>query len=191
MNAIVYTEYGPGDVLQPKEAPGAASKDDDTTEAFAELARGVHAALETYANVHRGSGHASMVSTRLFEQARDIVLEYLRLPKDQYVVIFCTPRRAEALKAHLEPGSYRSVSSQEIGLPLGVRALDQRSHHAARAHGHRAIGLPPQQHRARAGDPAHPHHRAGGTRCGQPLLRGNCPRRRGRRAERRLQPLAV
>lgn len=31
--------------------------------AFAELERGVYAALETYSNVHWGSGHNSMVST--------------------------------------------------------------------------------------------------------------------------------
>jgi hypothetical protein len=35
----------------------------------------------------------------------------------------CMRRRAEALKAQLEPGSYQSVSSQAIGLPLGVMAL--------------------------------------------------------------------
>jgi selenocysteine lyase/cysteine desulfurase len=92
-------------------------------EAFTVLEQGVHAALETYSNVHRGSGHNSMVSTRLFEQARDIVLEYLSLSKEKYVVIFCTPRRAEVMKAHLEPESYKCVSSQDIGLPLGVRAL--------------------------------------------------------------------
>jgi len=66
-------------------------------EAFAELQRGVQSALETYSNVHRGSGHNSLVSTHLFEQARDIVLEYLGLNgglvhTDKYVVIFCTPR---------------------------------------------------------------------------------------------------
>ena len=71
-------------------------KANDGPEAFAELERGVHAALETYSNVHRGSGHNSLVSTHLYEQARDIVLEYLGLNKDKYVVIFCTPRRAEA-----------------------------------------------------------------------------------------------
>ncbi len=92
-------------------------------EAFAELERGVYAALETYSNVHRGSGHNSLASTHLFEQARDIVLEYLGLNKDKYAVIFCTPRRAELLRAHLKPGSYQSVSSQDIGLALGVRAL--------------------------------------------------------------------
>ncbi|MDQ1332571.1 MAG: cysteine desulfurase / selenocysteine lyase, partial [Bacteroidota bacterium] len=92
-------------------------------EAFAELERGVYASLETYSNVHRGSGHNSMVSTYLFEHARDIVLEYLGLNKSRYVVIFCTPARAEAFKAQLKTGSYQIVSSQEIGLPLGVRAL--------------------------------------------------------------------
>ena len=92
-------------------------------EAFAELERGVYAALETYSNVHRGSGHNSMVSTHLFEHARNIVLEYLGLSKDQYVVIFGTPKGAEMLEAQLEPASYQSVSSQDIGLPLGARAL--------------------------------------------------------------------
>jgi selenocysteine lyase/cysteine desulfurase len=93
------------------------------TEALAELEQAVYAALETYSNVHRGSGHNSMVSTTLFEQARGIVLDYLGLSQDDYVVIFCTPRRAEALAARLTPGSYRSLSSQDVGLPLGIRAL--------------------------------------------------------------------
>jgi hypothetical protein len=44
---------------------------------FAELERSVYAALETYSNVHRGSGHYSMVSTRLYEEARNIVLDHL------------------------------------------------------------------------------------------------------------------
>ena len=92
-------------------------------DSFEELERGVHAALETYSNVHRGSGHNSMVSTRLFEQAREIVLEHLGLNKGKYVVIFCTPRRAETLKAQLKPGSYHILSSLETGLSLGVRAL--------------------------------------------------------------------
>jgi selenocysteine lyase/cysteine desulfurase len=100
-----------------------AHTDDAIPEAFAELTAAVHAALETYSNVHRGSGLNSIVSTRLYEHARDIVLEYLGLSKTKYVVIFCTPRRAEALKACIKPEGYKSVSSQDIGLPLGVRAL--------------------------------------------------------------------
>ncbi|MCX6246211.1 MAG: aminotransferase class V-fold PLP-dependent enzyme [Bacteroidetes bacterium] len=95
----------------------------ETPEAFAELEKGVHAALETYSNVHRGSGHNSMASTFLYEEARKIVLEYLGLKHNKYVVIFCSPWRAELLRAQLEPGSYEAVSSREIGLPLGVWAL--------------------------------------------------------------------
>jgi selenocysteine lyase/cysteine desulfurase len=123
MEAIAYTNYRSSDVLDLEEREKPALTDNETAEAFAELECGVHAALETYSNVHRGSGHNSMVSTHLFEQARDIVLDYLGLGKDQYVVIFCTPRRAETLKAQLDPKSYQMVSSQDIGLPLGLRAL--------------------------------------------------------------------
>jgi selenocysteine lyase/cysteine desulfurase len=93
------------------------------TEAFAELERSVYAALETYSNVHRGSGQNSLATTHLYEEAREIVLEHLELAADRYAVIFASPRRAEALAAQLKPGSYRMVSSREIGLPLGVRAL--------------------------------------------------------------------
>jgi selenocysteine lyase/cysteine desulfurase len=96
-------------------------------DALPELERSVYAALETYANVHRGSGLYSQVSTALFEQARDIVLDALGLSKGQYVVVFCTPRRAAALAAHLKPGSYQSLSSQDVGLPLGIRALAIKS----------------------------------------------------------------
>lgn len=90
---------------------------------FAVLERAVQAALETYSNVHRGSGYFSLVSTQLYEQARDMVLEYLGLDRDKYTVIFCTPRRAELFQAHLKRGRYHLVSSQDIGLPLGVRAV--------------------------------------------------------------------
>jgi selenocysteine lyase/cysteine desulfurase len=88
-----------------------------------EIERTVHAALETYSNVHRGSGHHALVSTRLYEQARDIVLDYLGLSREKYVVIFCTPRRAVMLQARLAPDSHRCVSSQDVGLPLSIRAV--------------------------------------------------------------------
>jgi selenocysteine lyase/cysteine desulfurase len=90
---------------------------------FAELDQGVHSALETYSNVHRGSGHNSMVTTHLYEQARDIILEYMCLNKGKYTIIFCTERRAAALKSQIEQDRYQAVSSREIGLSLGVVAL--------------------------------------------------------------------
>ncbi len=100
-----------------------SSADKITNGAFAELERGIYAALETYSNVHRGSGHNSMVSTHLYEKARGIVLEYLGLNKKSYTVIFGTTRRTDALKANLDPGSYRILSGKDIGISLGVTAL--------------------------------------------------------------------
>jgi selenocysteine lyase/cysteine desulfurase len=96
------------------------------TDAFGELERSVHAALQTYSNVHRGSGHHSLVSTRLFDEARDVVLEHLGLRQGEFTVVFCAPRRAERLASGLPSGSFRAVSSEDLGLPLGVRALAVR-----------------------------------------------------------------
>jgi selenocysteine lyase/cysteine desulfurase len=93
------------------------------TNAFQELERGISASLETYSNVHRGSGHNSMVTTHLYEQARHIVLEYLGLTKNKYTVIFCPARRAAVLQSFLNPGSYRILTSADIGLSLGVTAV--------------------------------------------------------------------
>jgi selenocysteine lyase/cysteine desulfurase len=123
MESIAKERPDSPDVLNSMELGKPDLKDNETSEVFTELERGVYAALETYSNVHRGSGHNSIVTTHLYEQARKIVLEYLGLNKGKYVVIFCSPRRAEKLKAQLKPESYHSVSSREIGLSLGVRAL--------------------------------------------------------------------
>lgn len=94
-----------------------------TNEAIDTLKQTILKTLETYANVHRGSGHHSMVSTHLYEQARSIVLEYLGLSHSQYLVIFCSPRQAELIKNGLRPYTFTTVSSQEIGINLGVVAM--------------------------------------------------------------------
>lgn len=91
--------------------------------AFAELDRGVYSALETYSNVHRGTGHYSLASTTLFERARDIVLEHLDLDQGRHEVVFCTPWRAEIFRAQLAPESCSILSSSDFGLPLGLRAV--------------------------------------------------------------------
>jgi selenocysteine lyase/cysteine desulfurase len=92
-------------------------------EAFTELEQYIFGALETYSNVHRGSGHNSMATTRLFEQARGAVLEYLGLKKGGYAVIFSSPRRALKIIGKLRVGTFKSLSSNDIGLPFGVTAL--------------------------------------------------------------------
>ncbi len=99
---------------------------DVTPEAFAELEKAIYHALETYSNVHRGSGHFSMATTHLFEQARHIVLEYLGLKPGSYCVIFCTPARAASLVRLLKPDCYQETGSHVLGLALGVRALAVR-----------------------------------------------------------------
>jgi selenocysteine lyase/cysteine desulfurase len=92
-------------------------------EPLTELEKGVEAALETYSNVHRGSGHNSMVTTHLYEKARKIVLDHLGLSTSRYTVVFCTPRRAHILLALFGKGNCYCLSSQDVGLPLGVRAI--------------------------------------------------------------------
>lgn len=111
------------DVLQYIDVAEPSPQKNESKDAFAELERAIHAALETYSNVHRGNGHFSMATTHLFEQARKIILEYLGLNTGNHVVVFCSPRSAELLKAQIKPGSFQLLSSFDFGLPLGVRAL--------------------------------------------------------------------
>jgi len=51
----------------------------------------VEYALEVYANVHRGSGHHSIASTWLYEQARQRLLAHWGLDARRYTVIFGSP----------------------------------------------------------------------------------------------------
>jgi selenocysteine lyase/cysteine desulfurase len=99
------------------------TSDNQKSKSFSELEEGLFEVLENYSNVHRGSGHNSKVTTKLYESARDTILDYLNLKKDKNVVIFCTPRRAEMIVRGMDPGRYKIVSSHEIGFPIGIRAI--------------------------------------------------------------------
>ncbi|MFX0049564.1 MAG: aminotransferase class V-fold PLP-dependent enzyme [Candidatus Hermodarchaeota archaeon] len=90
---------------------------------YISLEKGVFAALQTYSNIHRGTGHFSMVTTELFEKAREIVLEYLKLNKKDYIVIFCSPRRSKLFKGFFKADKFIILSSQDFNLPLGVHAF--------------------------------------------------------------------
>lgn len=90
---------------------------------FDELEKSIHVALETYSNVHRGSGHNSIVTTQLFDKAREIILDYLGVDKKRYMVVFCTPIGAERIQKQLKEGHYMILSSHDIGLSLGVCAV--------------------------------------------------------------------
>jgi len=96
----------------------------DAEFAFSELERAVKLALERYSNVHRGTGQHSMISTKLYDHARQIVLDYLGLDEDRHEVIFDNPRRLKLLISKLKNSkSYNVLWSSEIGLPLGIGAL--------------------------------------------------------------------
>ncbi len=94
---------------------------------LAELEDSVAQALETYANVHRGTGYNSMASTLLYEQARATILNLYGLKRSKHTVVFCSPARAAALEAGIRPGRAVVLSSRDIGLPLGLRAVSVRS----------------------------------------------------------------
>jgi selenocysteine lyase/cysteine desulfurase len=121
-----FTKYRPLGFNDPLEFDNSSSGNIGQADAFTELERGIYASLEVYSNVHRGSGHNSIVTTFLFEKARETVLKYMGLNRDRYVVIFCTPVRASALMDLMVSGSYQNISSRDIGLPLGLVALAAR-----------------------------------------------------------------
>jgi len=106
-----------------KDPELSASTEHYVEEAFAEWELSVYAALETYSNVHRGSGHASQVTTHLYEQAGQIVLDHLGLDSREYIVVFLTSRRGMSFRNHI-PGKdkVRTISSHEFGLALDVNA---------------------------------------------------------------------
>jgi selenocysteine lyase/cysteine desulfurase len=92
-------------------------------DAHALLEKSIYAALETYSNVHRGSGPASVVTTHLYEMARTEVLNHLGLKQKEYQVIFCSPLRASKLTATMKADDYQKISSADFSLNLGVTAL--------------------------------------------------------------------
>ncbi len=94
-----------------------------TTGPFDELEQSILLALGRYSNVHRGTGLHSLITTELYEAARSIILDHLGLADGDYIVVFCTERRLRRLEASLRPGTrLRTVTSADLGLPLGVHA---------------------------------------------------------------------
>lgn len=93
------------------------------TDSLITLENSIFAALETYSNVHRGSGHFSKITTELYDQARLIVLDHLNLSKDLFTVVFCTPYRAKRLVESLEKEDYSIIESSDLSLSLGITAI--------------------------------------------------------------------
>ncbi len=93
------------------------------TALYSEWEKVIYTALQSYSNVHRGSGHFSMATTHLYEKAREVVLDYLGLDGKQYSVIFCSALRAAGLESLFESKEYKKLTSRELEIPLGVTAL--------------------------------------------------------------------
>jgi selenocysteine lyase/cysteine desulfurase len=89
-----------------------------------ELERRVYIAIQRYSNVHRGAGQHAQISTRLYESAREIVLEYFGLSHEEYVVIFGNRRSLSVVEYNVKKteSTYR-IYSKDLGLPIGVGAL--------------------------------------------------------------------
>ncbi|HEX2897253.1 MAG TPA: aminotransferase class V-fold PLP-dependent enzyme [candidate division Zixibacteria bacterium] len=67
-----------------------------STPTFQPIADSVMSFLKWYSNVHRGTGYKSQLSSWAFEQARDLVTEFVHADLDKQVVIF-TKNSTEAI----------------------------------------------------------------------------------------------
>jgi selenocysteine lyase/cysteine desulfurase len=96
----------------------------NTRSSCEELERRLYTALRSYTNVHRGSGNFSNVTTTLYEKARETVLDYLGLSRDDYTVIFGSTWSVGAFKRHIgNQVITHQISSNDYGLPFGIQAL--------------------------------------------------------------------
>lgn len=77
-----------------------------STPAFRRTYEKVSEALRWYASVHRGAGYKSMVSTRLYERARDSVARFVGADPNSDCVIFCknTTEAINILAGHFRLG---------------------------------------------------------------------------------------
>ncbi|HOX54951.1 MAG TPA: aminotransferase class V-fold PLP-dependent enzyme, partial [Candidatus Omnitrophota bacterium] len=117
--------------IEKKEAAGLSipnrlSVNPETRSAlyYGELERRVEIVLQRYSNVHRGTGQHSLISTELFEHARDVILDFLGLDKNKYTLIFGDSISLAALTSRIKDKSaFRLLWSNDYGLPLGIGAL--------------------------------------------------------------------
>ncbi|HLO58001.1 MAG TPA: aminotransferase class V-fold PLP-dependent enzyme [Bacteroidales bacterium] len=79
-------------------------------------------ALCYYSNVHRGNGYNSRITTELFEEARNVVLDFAGKKRESYGVLFCSPLLLNCIEQNIPEGSFTCISG-ESGLNLGVSAL--------------------------------------------------------------------
>ena len=102
------------------------SPQDGLDQGLTRLAQSLEQVVQTYSNVHRGTGAFSLVSTALYEHSRQVILAYLKLDRRRWQVIFCSPARAERWASQLPANAYHMLTSRQLGLPLGLVAVAVR-----------------------------------------------------------------
>jgi selenocysteine lyase/cysteine desulfurase len=60
-----------------------------STPAFRRVLDKMQETMIWYSSIHRGTGFKSMLSTQLYEEAREIALDYVGADREQDVIIFC------------------------------------------------------------------------------------------------------
>ena len=85
--------------------------------AFRRVKEKVDEAMLWYSSVHRGSGFKSMLSTQLYEEAREIVLDFVGADRHESVIVFCK-NATEALnklanRFPFQPGDMVLTSAME------------------------------------------------------------------------------
>jgi selenocysteine lyase/cysteine desulfurase len=76
-------------VLDGTEVPYVNLDNAASTPAFRRVMEKVNEATTWYSSIHRGSGFKSMLSTQLYEEAREITLDYVGADRQRDVIIFC------------------------------------------------------------------------------------------------------
>jgi selenocysteine lyase/cysteine desulfurase len=111
------------EINQPTTVTNTSSKAETKNNIKQELKTVSHKILETYSNVHRGSGFNSQATTYLYENARKKILDHLKLNNKKYELLFCSPQSFEEIKKHIDCNDCKVLSSKSVGLHMGVYAL--------------------------------------------------------------------
>jgi selenocysteine lyase/cysteine desulfurase len=76
-------------LLDGRDVPYVNLDNAASTPALRTVLQKVEEALGWYSSIHRGSGFKSMLSTQLYEEAREITLDFVRADRERDCVIFC------------------------------------------------------------------------------------------------------
>ncbi|HEY6072351.1 MAG TPA: aminotransferase class V-fold PLP-dependent enzyme, partial [Anaerolineales bacterium] len=76
-------------LLDGRQVPYVNLDNAASTPALRRVVEKVQEAMTWYSSIHRGSGFKSMLSTQLYEEAREITLEYVGADPERDCIIFC------------------------------------------------------------------------------------------------------